>query len=99
MIRAADMTALVEQVATAFAAAVEERAEELLAERMALPRVVPEDRLLLTAQEVAALIGLAEGTLANWRSQGGDIGPPFVKLGGMVRYRRTDLEAWIAAQE
>lgn len=99
MIRAADLTALVEQVATAFAAAVEERAEELLAERIPPLRLVPEDRLLLSAQEVSALIGLAEGTLANWRSQGGEVGPPFVKLGGMVRYRRTDLEAWIAAQK
>jgi hypothetical protein len=37
----------------------------------------------------------AEGTLANWRSAGK--GPPYVKLGGRVYYRRGDLEHWIAS--
>lgn len=31
-------------------------------------------------------------TLANWRSAG--IGPPFVKIGGAIVYRRCDVEAW-----
>ncbi|QCX26420.1 helix-turn-helix domain-containing protein [Nocardioides jishulii] len=33
-------------------------------------------------------------TLANWRSAG--TGPTFVKIGGMVRYRLADVEAYEA---
>jgi excisionase family DNA binding protein len=35
------------------------------------------------------------GTLANWRYQGK--GPRFVKIGRHVRYRRSDVEAWLEA--
>lgn len=31
-------------------------------------------------------------TLANWRSAG--MGPPFVKIGGAIVYKRDDVEAW-----
>ncbi len=31
-------------------------------------------------------------TLANWRSSG--VSPPFVKVGGRILYRRTDLLEW-----
>jgi predicted DNA-binding transcriptional regulator AlpA len=44
----------------------------------------------------AALLGLAEQTLRKLRSTGG--GPPFVKLGRAVRYRPSDLEAWLSAR-
>jgi excisionase family DNA binding protein len=42
---------------------------------------------------VAALVGLTRNTLEKWRVRGQ--GPPFVKLGGRVRYRRSDVLAWI----
>ncbi|HSD37765.1 MAG TPA: helix-turn-helix domain-containing protein [Rhodocyclaceae bacterium] len=32
-------------------------------------------------------------TLANWRSQG-STGPRFIKIGGRVMYRLSDVEAW-----
>jgi len=35
-------------------------------------------------------------TLSNWRIQGS--GPTYVRVGGAVRYRRTDLDAWLTAQ-
>ena len=35
-------------------------------------------------------------TLRKWRWSGE--GPPFIKLNGAVRYRRSDLEAYIEAQ-
>ena len=35
-------------------------------------------------------------TLRRWRWSGD--GPPFIKLGGAVRYRRSDLEAFIEAK-
>ncbi len=33
-------------------------------------------------------------TVTNWRTNGN--GPPFVKIGGAVLYRITDVEAWEA---
>lgn len=47
----------------------------------------------LTPRQVADELGIAEQTLANWRSAG--TGPRFVKVGVLVRYRRSDVEAWL----
>jgi|DEB19_MinimDraft_2_1074335.scaffolds.fasta_scaffold34554_2 predicted DNA-binding transcriptional regulator AlpA len=44
----------------------------------------------------AELTGFAEKTLENMRSRGD--GPPFLKLGRLVRYDPRDLEAWKAAR-
>lgn len=53
---------------------------------------------LLKASQVAEMMKMAERTLADWRWRG--TGPPFTKLsagrGGRIRYRRSDVEAWIA---
>ena len=35
---------------------------------------------------------VSAATLATWRSRG--CGPPFVKIGGKVLYRVTDIETW-----
>ena len=52
---------------------------------------------LLTPRESAELLGVPEGTLAQWRSQ--RRGPPYIKLEGrLVRYRRSDLEEYIASR-
>lgn len=37
--------------------------------------------------------GIPESTLAQWRWRGE--GPVYVKLGGHVRYRRSDIDAWL----
>jgi predicted DNA-binding transcriptional regulator AlpA len=50
------------------------------------------ERKYLSAREVEAAYGIAEKTLANWRSQGR--GPAYHKLGGKVRYKVGDLEEW-----
>lgn len=56
----------------------------------------PSSRLLTPAQ-AAEVLGIPEGTLAQWRSQ--RRGPPFVKLEGrLVRYRSTDMEKYISAR-
>ncbi|TNB46536.1 helix-turn-helix domain-containing protein [Martelella lutilitoris] len=34
-------------------------------------------------------------TLQAWRLRGG--GPPFVKIGKSVRYKRRDITAWLSA--
>jgi predicted DNA-binding transcriptional regulator AlpA len=46
-------------------------------------------------QAVSRYTGKSVKTLQNmrWRSEG----PPYCKLGGSVRYRKSDVDAWIAA--
>lgn len=51
------------------------------------------ERKYLTPKEVAVIYGIAEKTLANWRSQGK--GPAYHKLGGKVRYADIDIEDWV----
>jgi excisionase family DNA binding protein len=62
--------------------------------------MTPEDfnrphEFLLTA-EAAALLRLSKRTLEKYRMTGIG-GPPFVRIGGRVLYRRADLENWLAA--
>jgi len=52
---------------------------------------------LLTPKEAAEFLCVPEGTLAQWRSQ--RRGPAFLKLEDrLVRYRRSDLERYIASK-
>ncbi len=50
----------------------------------------------LTEGELSALIKVPTKSLQRWRWAG--FGPKFVKLGHAVRYRRSDIDDWIAAQ-
>lgn len=52
---------------------------------------------LLTPEEAAAYLKTEERTLAVWRSTG-RYQLPFVKVGRCVRYKRTDLDAFIASR-
>lgn len=52
------------------------------------------DSILLTRREAAAYLGVAEQTLAVWKCTGRRL-LPFVKIGRLVRYRKTDLDAFI----
>lgn len=50
---------------------------------------------LLTSAQLADWLQLKEKTVRNWRHLG--MGPPCIKLAtGSVRYRRSDVEAWMA---
>lgn len=51
---------------------------------------------LLTRSEVAMWLQVAEKTLCNWSSSG--IGPPFLKVGGAVRYDRSSVQNWLDQQ-
>lgn len=51
---------------------------------------------LMPPNEVGAQVGKTEAALAQWRYLG--IGPKFIKLGRSVRYRRSDVEAWLDGQ-
>ena len=56
----------------------------------------------MTSYEAADYLKISEGTLRNSRSKGYLFGyptPPFRKLGSLVRYSKTDLDAWIALTE
>lgn len=49
----------------------------------------------LTTEQVAELLQVGVQTLVNWRSQG--VGPAFARLDGKrVRYRHTDIDAYVA---
>lgn len=49
---------------------------------------------LLSAGETAAILGLKESTLAQFRWRG-DKRLPWVKIGKSIRYKLTDIEAFI----
>lgn len=63
------------------------------AERQAFP-----DRLLTTPQ-TAQMLGLSRGTLEHWRiATRYDEGLPWVRVGSLVRYRLSDVMAWIESR-
>jgi predicted DNA-binding transcriptional regulator AlpA len=49
---------------------------------------------VLTGREVAARLGVSARTVEGWRRYG--TGPPYCKVGRVVRYAVMDLEAWMA---
>jgi predicted DNA-binding transcriptional regulator AlpA len=48
--------------------------------------------VFLTEKQAARLLSISHRTMQAWRRSG--LGPPFIKLGRAVRYRRGDLIAW-----
>lgn len=62
-----------------------------------MAQLVPEAHTpLLTVAEVAAYLQLPVATLYAWRHRGE--GPLGFRVGRYVRYRRADVDRWIAAQ-
>lgn len=55
------------------------------------------DRDLLDSKQLCADYGFSYSWLAQSRVRGD--GPPFLKIGANVRYRRKTVEEWINAQE
>ena len=51
--------------------------------------------LLITADEVAGMLDISTRTL--WRLVSSKKVVPPVKLGGSTRWRRADVEAWVAS--
>ncbi|UVY83837.1 helix-turn-helix domain-containing protein [Brachybacterium sp. NBEC-018] len=56
--------------------------------------LAPPDTGLYTPQQVARIFQVDTKTLANWRYLGR--GPEYVKDGGIVRYPREALQAYLA---
>jgi excisionase family DNA binding protein len=48
---------------------------------------------LLTPPELGELLGIPTATLYQWRHRGE--GPPSLKLGKHLRYRRADVDSWL----
>jgi predicted DNA-binding transcriptional regulator AlpA len=51
------------------------------------------DSVLLTDPELTAMLKIKVNTLADWRHRGK--GPRYIKVGQLVRYRRSDVESWL----
>jgi len=49
---------------------------------------------LLTAQDLAAVTGLALQTIYNRHSNGGSL-PDCLNLGGRLRFRQRDVDVWL----
>ena len=47
-------------------------------------------------ETLAAYLGVSTSTIYSWNSSG--YGPPFVKLGNLVRYTYEDVKLWLAKQ-
>ncbi len=52
----------------------------------------------IDTKEVAEFLDVPERTVLVWRTKKTGTGPPFAKFGRHVRYRRSDLEAWVNAK-
>lgn len=50
--------------------------------------------ILMTSAEVAKILAITEKTLANWRYRRVI---PYLKIHGIVRYRKKDIDAFIAS--
>lgn len=61
---------------------------------MSIQDIIQSGKDLLDEKEAAAVLDLAAGTLSVWRSTG-RYALPFVKVGRKVRYRHSDLLAWL----
>jgi predicted DNA-binding transcriptional regulator AlpA len=53
--------------------------------------------MFLTEREVADLIRKSLSYVQHLRSDGG--GPRYLKIGASIRYRRADVDAWLAELE
>jgi predicted DNA-binding transcriptional regulator AlpA len=51
---------------------------------------------LLDTKAAAALLSLSQSSLEKMRVYGN--GPNFLKLGRAVRYRESDLQAWVSSR-
>ncbi len=52
------------------------------------------DAPFLDEKRLCAELGISPVTATKWRAKAK--GPPFIKVGRLVRYRRSDLESWLA---
>jgi DNA-binding transcriptional MerR regulator len=56
-----------------------------------------EEAIYLTPAQVQDLLQVSEKTLRRWRQEG--VGPPFVRIDRVIRYRRAAVLDWLQQQE
>ena len=61
---------------------------------MSIQEIIDRTRELVDEKEAAQFLDNSPGTLSVWRSTG-RYNLPFIKIGRNVRYRRSDLIAWL----
>ena len=54
---------------------------------------------LLTTEQVATLLAMKPATLEKGRSTGLVEHPPFIRIGRLVRYRRSAVTIWLQERE
>ncbi len=52
---------------------------------------------LWCAREVSEFLNVSQATLSRWRHE--QIGPPFLRLGGVSRYNPVSVRTWVREQE
>jgi hypothetical protein len=55
------------------------------------------NQAILTPKQAAALLNLSTSWLAKQRLKGG--GPPYIKMGGAVRYSAVSLQEWMKGKQ
>ncbi|KUF06112.1 MULTISPECIES: helix-turn-helix transcriptional regulator [Actinomycetes] len=50
---------------------------------------------LRDSREIAAFLRVSESTLSRWRAE--KKGPPFIRIGGVTRYRIEQVEQWLTS--
>lgn len=54
-----------------------------------------DDNEWLTNRQFAAVLGVSESTIRAWRSKGRDLPPSYRLAGGPLRWRRSEVVAWL----
>jgi predicted DNA-binding transcriptional regulator AlpA len=60
------------------------------------PPNAADDSPFIDEKRLCADLGISSVTATKWRAKAE--GPPFVKVGRLVRYRRADVEAWLVSR-
>lgn len=67
--------------------------DEIIERLERIERALSAQTAYLDTRQVSELTGISTVTLERWRVDGA--GPPYVKLGRLVKYRRADLDAFM----
>jgi excisionase family DNA binding protein len=73
-----------------------ERIAALETPRPSSPTISSVDERLWTEQQTADYLQVAVGTLRRWRAE--STGPPALRAGRTVRYRKRDVDEWLERQ-
>jgi hypothetical protein len=60
-------------------------------------RKYPMPRRFVSTKELSEIWGTPESTLRYWRCA--EVGPPYVKLGGRIKYDLADVELYVRANK